>query len=249
MSGHSKWHSIKHKKAAVDAKRGAMFTKIIKEIVVAARMGGGDPNGNPRLRSAIQAARDVSMPKDNIERAIKKGSGELQGVSYEDFCFEGYGQGGVAILVEGTTDNKHRTTPEIRHIFQKYGGNMGEIGCVGWMFKKKGIIRIPTAGLNEDQVMEAAIEAGADDFENQGEFYQVVTGHENVQEVREALEAKKIPIESSAVENIPENTIKVEGEEARKLLKLIEMLEENDDVSSVSANYEIDDALIEQMSE
>ncbi len=249
MSGHSKWHSIKHKKAAVDAKRGAKFTKIIKEIVVAARMGGGDPNGNPRLRSAIQAARDASMPKDNIDRAVKKGSGELAGVSYEDFCFEGYGHGGVAILVEGTTDNKNRTTPEIRHLFAKYGGNLGEVGCVGWMFKKKGIIRIPAEGLSEDQVMEAAIEAGTDDFVNQGDLFEVVTSPEALQQVREALESQNIPIASSTVENVPENTVKVEGEDARKLLKLIEMLEEHDDVNSVSANYDIDDEVIEQMSE
>ncbi len=248
MSGHSKWHSIKHKKAAVDAKRGAKFTKLIKEIVIAAKMGGGDMAANPRLRTAIQAAKDASMPKDNIERAVKKGSGELEGTHYEDFTFEGYGQGGVALFVEGTTDNKNRTTPEIRHMFSKYGGAMGEQGCVGWMFKKKGVIIIAAEGLNEDEMMEAAIEAGADDFVNEGEIFRVLTSWESVQAVREALEAKKIAVQSSGVENIPENTIKIEDvEEARKLLKLIDMLDDHDDVNSVSANYDIDDAILAQL--
>jgi YebC/PmpR family DNA-binding regulatory protein len=247
MSGHSKWASIKHKKAAVDSKRGAAFTKVIREISIAAKMGGGDPNANPRLRSAIQTARDISMPKDNIERAIKKGSGELAGVAYEDFNFEGFGQAGVAIMCEGTTDNKNRTTPEIRHIYQKYGGNMGAEGCVSWMFKKKGVILIPTAGLSEDQVMEVAIEAGAEDFINEGDFYRVLTEPNKLETVRHALEAAKLPVESSKLENIPDTTVKVGFEDARKLLKLLEMLEEHDDVTAVSANYELDDAVMEKL--
>lgn len=245
MSGHSKWHSIRHKKAAVDAKRGAMFTKLIKEIVVAARMGGGDPNANPRLRTAVQAAKDVSMPKDNIERAIKKGSGELEDVSYEDFTLEGYGQAGVAILVEGSTDNRNRTTAEIRHTFNKYGGSMGEQGCVSWMFNKKGVIEVPVEEQDEEAVMEAAIEAGAEDFESGGETFRVLTDPAHMQEVRQALEAQSISVRSSTMENIPGNTIKVEGDDARKLMKLIELLEENEDVSSVSANYDIDDNVLE----
>jgi YebC/PmpR family DNA-binding regulatory protein len=247
MSGHSKWHSIKHKKGAIDAKRGAAFTKVIKEIQVAARMGGGDPAGNPRLRTAILAARDINMPKDNIERAIKKGSGELSGVSYEDFTFEGYGQGGVAIMVEGTTDNKNRTAPEIRHTFAKYGGNLGEMGCVSYMFNKRGVIEIPSEGQDEENVMELAIEAGADDFQNEGEVFRVLTEPNQMEGVRKALEDKGIKVESSTIDNIPTNTIKVEGDDARKLLRLIEMLEEHDDVNSVSANYDIDDSIIESM--
>lgn len=248
MSGHSKWHSIKHKKAATDAKRGRMFTKLLKEIEIAARMGGGDPGGNPRLRSAIQAARDASMPNDNINRAIKRGSGELAGVTYEDFLIEGYGQAGVALLVEGTTDNKNRTMPELRHVFQKYGGTMGAMGSVSWMFKKKGTILVPAAGLDEDAVMEVALEAGAEDFVHEGDYFTITTDSTHVDKVRKALEDKQIKVESSALENIPENTIKVEGEAVPKLLKLIEMLEENEDVKAVSANYDIDDALIEQYS-
>lgn len=248
MSGHSKWASIKHKKAATDAKRGRMFTKLLKEIEIAARIGGGDPDGNPRLRSAIQAARDASMPNDNINRAVKRGSGELAGVTYEDFLIEGYGQAGVALLVEGTTDNKNRTMPELRHAFQKYGGTMGAMGSVSWMFKKKGTIIVSAEGLDEDSVMEIALEAGAEDFVHEDQYFRITTDSTHVDKVRKALEDKKIKVESSALENIPENTIKVEGEAVPKLLKLIEMLEENEDVKAVSANYDIDDALIEQYS-
>ncbi|MCE5229646.1 YebC/PmpR family DNA-binding transcriptional regulator [bacterium] len=249
MSGHSKWASIKHKKAATDAKRGRMFTKLLKEIEIAARMGGGDPDGNPRLRSAVQAARDASMPNDNINRAIKRGSGELAGVTYEDFLIEGYGQGGVAILVEGTTDNKNRTMPELRHVFQKYGGTMGAMGSVAWMFKKKGTILVPAEGLDEDTVMEIALEAGAEDFASEEGYFRITTDSVSMDKVRKALEDKKIKVESSTLENIPDNTVKVEGDAAGKLLKLLEMIEENDDVKAVSANYDIDDSLIEKYSE
>ncbi|HOE95021.1 MAG TPA: YebC/PmpR family DNA-binding transcriptional regulator [Candidatus Sumerlaeota bacterium] len=246
MSGHSKWHSIRHKKAVVDAKRGAMFTRLIKEIAVAARMGGSDIDGNPRLRTAVTAARDANMPKENIERAIKKGAGELEGVSYEDFTLEGYGQAGVAILVEGTTDNKNRTIPEIRAIFNKGGGSLGAQGCVAWMFTKRGVILIPTQGQSEETVMEAALEAGAEDLENEGEYYRILTEPNQMEDVRAAIEAKGIKVESSSLRNIPSTTVKVEGEDAPKLLRLLEALEEHDDVTSVSANEEIDDAVLEQ---
>jgi YebC/PmpR family DNA-binding regulatory protein len=249
MSGHSKWHSIRHKKAIVDAKRGAKFTKMIKEIQIAARMGGSDPNGNPRLRTAIQAAKDVNMPKDNIERAIKKGAGELEGVSYEDFTFEGYGQAGVAILVEGTTDNMNRTAPEIRHAFGKFGGSMGEPGCVGWMFKTRGYVDLTAAGIDEDRAMEAALEAGAQDVALEGEIYRVMTEQGELESVRKSLEKAGLPVVGSSVEKTPDTFIKVEGDQVGKLLKLIETLEEHDDVSNVWSNCDIDDALIEQCSD
>lgn len=245
MSGHSKWHSIKHKKAAVDAKRGKLFTKLIKELEVAARMGGSDIDANPRLRTAIQTAKDANMPKDTMERAIKKGAGELEGVSYEDFTFEGYGQAGVAIMVEGSTDNKNRTTPEIRHAFSKYGGNLGEVGCVGWMFDKRGVIYAPAEGKSEDEVMEIALEAGAEDFEAEEDYFKITTPWEDMMDVREGLEAKGLKVESASIEQIPQNTIKVEGADVNKLLKLIGILEDHDDVTNVAANYDIDPELIE----
>lgn len=248
MSGHSKWHTIKHKKAAVDAKRGKMFTKVIKEISIAARLGGSDIEGNPRLRTAVQAARDINMPKDTIERAIKKGAGELEGVSYTDFAVEGYGQAGVAIYVEGTTDNGNRTLPELRKIFTKGGGQVGEQGCVGWMFNKRGVIAIPAEGLDEDAVMEAALEAGAEDVEPEGDIFRVETDWTQVQDVRDAIEKAGLKVESSTVENVPSNTIKVEAiEDARKLINLVDALEDHDDVNSVSANFDIDDGMMSQL--
>lgn len=248
MSGHSKWHSIKHKKAAVDAKRGAAFTKVLKEIQIAARMGGSDPAANPRLRTAVQTARDINLPKDNIERAVKKGAGELEGVSYEDFMFEGYGQGGVALLIQGTTDNMNRTAPEIRHMVGKYGGNLGAPGCVAWMFKRRGVIELPDEGLDEDKVMEAGLEAGADDVIGLGGYYTIYSDPNVMETVRQALEAAGIRVESSKVQYVPDNSVKIDNvEDARKLLKLIEMLEDHDDVSAVSANYEFDEAIAEQV--
>lgn len=247
MSGHSKWHSIKHKKGAADAKRGRLFTRLLKEIQIAARLGGGNPDGNPRLRTAIQTARDANMPKDNIERAVRKGTGEEPGTNYEDFIFEGYGPGGVAIIVEGTTDNKNRTTPEIRHVFTKHGGKLGEIGSVSFMFDKHGIIMVPSEGLTEDQAMEAALEAGADDVTTEDGFFQIKTSPESMFSVREAIEAKKIKVESSEVQQIPKSTVHLEGKDAEKLLKLLQALEEHDDVSKVAANFDIDVELIEQM--
>jgi YebC/PmpR family DNA-binding regulatory protein len=248
MSGHNKWSSIKHKKGAADAKRGKIFTRIIREIAIAARMGGGDPGGNPRLRTAIAAAKDANMPKDNVERAIKKGTGELEGASYEDFVIEGYGAGGVAIIVEGTTDNKNRSMPEIRHLFGKYNGNMGETGCVAWMFETKGVIYIPTEGNDEDTVMECALEAGAEDMETEDDFFQIKTPPESFFSVREALEARGVTVDSASIQRIPTATVALEGKDAEKALKLYNALEDHDDVSNVYANFEIDDELIEQIS-
>ena len=249
MSGHSKWSTIKHKKAVTDARRGKLFSKLIKELEVAARMGGSDTSANPRLRTAVQNARDANMPSDTIQRAVKKGAGEIAGVQYEDFTIEGYGPGGVAIMAEGTTDNKNRTTPELRYLFGKHGGNMGEMGCVGWMFQRKGVIIVPAEGVDEEAAMEAALEAGADDLERLDQSFRVTTDPTQLEAVRQGLEARGIGVESSGIENIPSNTIRVEGEDATRLLRLIDFLEEHDDVSHVWANYDIDDAVIEKYSQ
>ncbi len=247
MSGHNKWSTIKHKKAATDAKRGQAFTKVIRELTVAARAGGSDPTSNPRLRVAIQQAKDVNMPKDTTERAIKKGAGEIEGVSYEDVVYEGYGPAGVAVYVEASTDNKNRSAAEIRHVFAKYNGNMGEVGCVGWMFKKKGQIVVPAEGVDEDDLMEVALDTGAEDIQNEGEVFIVTTEWHDMMSVREAIEGKGIKVDSANVTMIPDNTVKLEGKNAETLMKLIGKLEESDDVSTVSANYEIDDALMERI--
>lgn len=247
MSGHNKWSTIKHKKAATDAKRGAAFTKIIRELTVAAKAGGGDPNSNPRLRVAVSAAKEANMPKDTLERAIKKGTGELEGATYEDVTYEGYGPGGVAVYVEASTDNKNRTAAEIRHLFAKYNGNMGEVGCVGWMFKKKGEIIIPAEGVDEDALMEIVLEAGAEDMEHDGEEFVVTTEWQNMLTVREAIEAKGITVESGTVSMIPDNTVQIEGKPAETLMKLLGALDDFDDVNSVAANYQIDDAEMERI--
>jgi YebC/PmpR family DNA-binding regulatory protein len=247
MSGHNKWSSIKHRKAAQDAKRGQAFTKVIREVTVAARQGGSDPDKNARLRVAIQTAKDVNMPKDTLDRAIKKGAGELDGVNYEDVVYEGYGPAGVAVYVEASTDNKNRSAAEFRHTFAKYGGNMGEVGCVGWMFKKVGQIVVPAEGVDEDALMEIALEAGADDMTNEGEVFLISTDWQHMLNVREAIEAQEIKVDSATVSMIPDNTVKVEGKKAESLMKLLAILEESDDVNSVAANYEIDDALMEQL--
>ncbi|HNY27827.1 MAG TPA: YebC/PmpR family DNA-binding transcriptional regulator [Candidatus Sumerlaeota bacterium] len=247
MSGHNKWSTIKHKKAATDAKRGAAFTKIIRELTVAAKAGGGDPNSNPRLRVAISAAKEANMPKDTLERAIKKGTGELEGATYEDVTYEGYGPGGVAVYVEASTDNKNRTAAEIRHIFAKYNGNMGEVGCVGWMFKKKGEIIVPAEGVDEDALMEIALEAGAEDMERDGDEFVVTTEWQNMLTVRETIEAKGIAVESGTVSMIPDNTVQIEGKPAETLMKLLGSLDDFDDVNSVAANYQIDDSEMERI--
>lgn len=246
MSGHSKWHSIRHKKAAVDAKRGKIFTRIIREITIAARLGGGDPESNPRLRTAIAAAKDVNMPMKNIENAIKRGTGEIEGATYEEVVYEGYGPGGVAIMVDATTDNRNRTTAEIRHLFSKYNGSLGAVGCVSYLFSKKGVITIPKEGVVEDKLLEAALEAGAEDVKTEDESYQVYTEQGHLQQVRELLEKAGFRVERAEVVNIPSTTKRVEGRDAETLLKLLDALEDHDDVQSVSSNFEMSDELIEQ---
>jgi YebC/PmpR family DNA-binding regulatory protein len=241
MSGHSKWHSIKHKKAAIDSKRGRSFTKFIKEITIAARIGGGDPEGNPRLRKAIADAKSLNMPADNIKRAVMKGTGELEGGQLDEITYEGYGPSGVAIIVEVVTDNRNRTVSEIRHIFSKNGGNMGESGCVSWMFHKKGYIVVEATKADEDTVMTLAIESGADDFENQGEVYEIYTTPENFDTVLEALKAKGIESISAEISMIPTTQVKLEGKSAQQAMKLMEVMEEHDDVQHVYANFDIEE--------
>lgn len=244
MSGHSKWATIKRKKSAVDAKRGKIFTKLIKEITIAARQGGGDPDGNPRLRLAIDNAKSQNMPADNIERAIKKATGELEGSTYTEVTYEGYAPGGVAILVEVATDNKNRTVAEIRHIFSKNGGNLGETGSVAWMFERKGVITINRNGKNEDEVLEVILDAGADDLQTEEEFFEVQTSLESFEQVRKTLAEKKFEIENASLQWIAKNLIKVTGEDAQKVMKLIEALEDNDDVQNVYSNADIDESTI-----
>ncbi len=249
MSGHSKWSTIKRKKGANDAKRGKIFTKLIKEITIAARMGGGDPAGNPRLRSAITAAKAENMPKDNIARAIKKGTGDLDGAVYEEILYEGYGPGGVAVLVETMTDNKNRTVADVRHFFAKSGGNLGESGCVAWMFDKKGSIVIDKEGVDEEELMDLAIEAGAEDVVEEETTFQILTEPDDFSEVVEALEKAGIKCQEAAIAMIPKNTVEVTEEKtARSLLKLLDNLEDNDDVQKVHANFDISDELMETLS-
>ena len=244
MSGHSKWHTIKHKKGAADAKRGRVFTKLIKEITVAARVGGGDPEGNPRLRTVILAAKAANMPKDNIEKAVKKGTGELPGVSYEEVAYEGYGPGGVAVYVQALTDNRNRTLPEIRHLFSKYGGNLGESNCVSWMFEKKGYIVVAKDKATEEALLEVVLDAGGDDVRDDGENWEVLTPQDRLHAVHEALGGKGIAATSAEVSMVPKNTVKIEGKKAQQLLSMMEALEEHDDVQNVWANFDIDEAEI-----
>ncbi|MDF1577807.1 MAG: YebC/PmpR family DNA-binding transcriptional regulator [Desulfurivibrionaceae bacterium] len=249
MAGHSKWANIKHRKGAVDAKRGKIFTKLIKEITVAARMGGGDPDANPRLRSAIVAAKAVNMPKDNVERGIKKGTGELEGVNYEEILYEGYGPGGVAVLVECMTDNRNRTVADIRSFFSKANGNLGESGCVAWMFDKKGSIMIDRETIDEEKLMEVALEAGAEDVVDDGGVFQVLTAPEDLETVREALEGAGISYEEANLSMIPQNVVEVNDEKtAAQLMKLLDNLEDNEDVQNVHANFDIPDEIIEAIS-
>lgn len=244
MAGHSKWKQIKRKKAVTDSRRSAVWAKCIREIMVAARAGGGDPGGNPRLRTAIDAARAVNMPNDNIERAIKKGTGELEGASYEELTYEGYGPGGAAIFIEATTDNPNRTVAEVRHAFSRNGGNLGAANSVAWMFDRKGQIYLDATRSPEDATLEAALEAGAEDFARDGDQYVVTTAPGDFHAVQDALRARGYQIESAELALLPRNTVKVEGADAEKLLRLIEALEELDDVSKVSSNFDIDaDAL------
>lgn len=247
MSGHSKWSSIKHKKAALDAKRGKAFTRVIRELTMAAKLGGGDPGGNPRLRTAIANAKEVNMPLKNIENAIKKGTGEIEGVTYEEITYEGYGPGGVAIMVECTTDNRNRTAAEIRHLFSKGHGNLGAIGSVSYMFEKQGIILVDGEGSDEDKLMETALEAGADDIKLDGDHFTVNTNPQAFNEVREAIEAAGFKISSAEIANVPNMTKAVEGKDAEQVLKLMDQLEDHDDVQNLSANFDISDELIEQL--
>ena len=249
MSGHSKWSTIKRKKGAIDAKRGKAFTKIIKEITLAARLGGGDVEGNSRLRQAVMAAKEENMPKDNIERAIKKGLGGGEGAAnYEEVTYEGYGPGGVAVLVEIMTDNKNRTVAEIRHILSKHGGNLGENGCVAWIFSKKGSIVIDKKNIDEDALMELALEAGAEDVTTEGNEFEVITDPASFEKVKKAIDAKGIKHLEARIGMIPSNTVKLEANKAEQMLKMMEKLEDNDDVQNVYANFDIDDDVMEKLS-
>jgi len=240
MAGHSKWKQIKHKKAAADAKRGAAFTKLIKEITIAARQGGGDPAGNARLRTAIDAAKAGNMPNDNIDRAINKGTGELEGVHYEDATYEGFGPGGAAIIIQVTTDNANRTVAEIRHVFSRYGGNLGAPNSVAWMFEKRGQMTLDAARYDEDAALEAALEAGADDVARDGDLYVITTAPTALHQVADGLRARGLEPQDPEVAMVPANTIRVEGADAERLLRLMEAIEEHDDVSKVFSNFDID---------
>ena len=241
MSGHSKWASIKHKKGAADAKRGKIFTKLIKEITVAARIGGGDPAGNPRLRTAILIAKGKNMPVDNITRAIKKGTGELEGIHYEEVTYEGYGPGGAAIFLEAMTDNKNRTVSEIRAALGKAGGNLGENGCVGWMFEKKGLITVKTEAKSEDDLMELVIDAGADDMQTVEDHYEITTAIENFETVRKALEEADVPMDTAKLTRIPQNTVSLDAKKGKALLKLMDILDDHDDIQKAYSNFDIPD--------
>jgi YebC/PmpR family DNA-binding regulatory protein len=247
MSGHSKWATIKRKKGALDAARGRTFTKAIKEITIAARIGGGDPDGNPRLRTAILAAKSVNMPADNIERAIKKGTGQLEGVNYEEIVYEAYAPHGVALMIESTTDNRNRTTGELRHILTKVGGNLAEPGAVGWNFAQKGVIVVDATRVEEDVLMTEALEAGAEDVRNEGEFYEIITSLGDFHTVTEALQARKIPVDSATLQRLPNTTVPLNEKEAATVLRVMESIEENDDVQKVFANFDIPDEIMAKL--
>jgi len=246
MSGHSKWSTIKHKKAREDAKRGKAFTKLIREITVSAREGGGDPEGNPRLRAAVQAAKAANMPSDNIKRAIQRGTGELPGVTYEEVSYEGYGPSGVAMMLEVLTDNRNRTAAEVRHLFSKNGGNLGENGCVAWLFTRKGQILVSrSAAPDEDALLEAALEAGADDLESDdAEYFRITTAPDELHQVKSALEEAGITVESAEFDMEPSTTVRLEGKQALQMIRLMEAFDDNDDVQNVWANFDIDDEVL-----
>ncbi|MBW1976142.1 MAG: YebC/PmpR family DNA-binding transcriptional regulator [Deltaproteobacteria bacterium] len=248
MAGHSKWANIRHKKAVQDARRGKIFTKLIREIMVAARMGGGNPDNNPRLRAAIAAAKAENMPKENIERAIKKGTGELEGVSYEEITCEGYAPGGVAVLVEAMTDNRNRTISEIRHIFTKNGGSLGEAGCVAWMFNKKGLIVFPKDKYTEDELMEVALEAGAEDVRDQGDQFEVLTDPADFLKVKQVFDEHSMQYELAEISMIPQTVVKIEDpKQAQQVIRLMELLEDHDDVQHAYANFDIPDELLKSI--
>jgi len=248
MSGHSKWASIKHKKAATDSKRGKVFTRLIREISMAARNGGGDPDKNPALRKAMNDARAANMPADNIKRAILKGTGQLEGAAYEEVAYEGYGPGGVAIYLQAVTDNKNRTVSELRHIFAKNGGRIGESNCVAWMFKRRGYIDVEKGKATEDQLMDTALAAGAEDIRDDGSNFEIITTPESYEAVLEAVKKSGIEIAASEVGFLPQNYIKVEGKEAQQVLRLMEELEDHDDVQNVSSNFDISEEEIASFS-
>ncbi len=248
MSGHSKWASIKHKKGAADAKRGKIFSRLNKEITVAARLGGGDPSGNPRLRAAIQAAKAENMPKDNIERAIKKGTGELEGASYEECSYEAYGPGGVAIMLDCLTDNRNRTVADVKHIFERHGGNLGEPGCVSWIFEKKGLIVFERDSVEEERLLDLALEAGAEDIKEGGTQFEILTDPSDFESVKKAFDDQGLGYTLAEVSMIPQNTVRLEGRDAERMLNLMETLEENDDISHVYANFDIPDEVMEALS-
>jgi len=246
MSGHNKWSTIKHKKGAADAKRGKLFSKLIKEITLAARLGGGDPGGNPRLRTALDKARAANMPKDNVDRAIKKGTGELEGANIEEITFEGYGPAGVAVMVETLTDNRNRTVAELRHIFEKSGGNLGAAGCVGWMFSKHGVLTFEKA-VGEEALMETALDAGAEDISEEDGIFTVTTDPSSFDAVKQACEAKGLPYVEASLSMIPQNTVKLDHSSATRMLKLMDALEDHDDVQNVYANFDIDAKTMEEV--
>jgi len=246
MSGHSKWSTIKHKKGAADAKRGKIFTRILKEMTVAARLGGGDPAGNPRLRAAVAEAKAANMPKDNIERAIKRGTGEIEGATYEEVTYEGYGPGGVAIIVDALTDNTNRTTPEIRHMFEKHGGNLGTPGSVKFQFEKKGYFAVEKSAVAEDRLMEIALEAGADDLQTEdADVYEIYTAVENFEAVRQALEANKIATVEGKLDMIPSTMVSVDEAKAKQIMRLLELLDDHDDTQNVWSNFDMPDEMME----
>ncbi|MBW2249283.1 MAG: YebC/PmpR family DNA-binding transcriptional regulator [Deltaproteobacteria bacterium] len=247
MSGHSKWSSIKHKKGATDAKRGKIFTKLIKEITVAARMGGGDPDANPRMRTAIAAAKSENMPKNNIERAIKKGTGELEGVNYEESTYEGYGPGGAAVFIESVTDNKNRAVADIRHIFSKHGGNLGENGCVAWMFDKKGYIAIEKKAVDEDSLMETAIEAGAEDVREDNGSFEIITEPDDFESVKTAIDKAALLYIDAEVTMLPQSTTNLEGKQALQMVKLMEALDDCEDVQKVYTNADIPEEIVNSL--
>ncbi|MEK6777382.1 MAG: YebC/PmpR family DNA-binding transcriptional regulator [bacterium] len=249
MSGHSKWSTIKHKKGAADAKRGKIFSKIIKEITVAARLAGGDTGSNARLRAAVLKAKEVNMPADNIKRAIQKGTGELPGVSYEEIVYEGYGPGGVAVMIESLTDNKNRTVSEVRYILSKNHGNLGETGCVSWMFQTRCLIVVEKEGVDEDRLLETALEAGAEDVKDAGKTFDIIMEPAHFENVKKALDAAGFRYPLAELTKVPQTSIRLEGKEAEQMLKLLSALEDNDDVNAVHANFEIDDEIMERMSD
>ena len=250
MSGHSKWATIKRKKAATDQKRGNLFTKLVKEITIAARMGGGDPTGNPRLRLAIDTARANSMPMDNIQRAVKKGTGELEGAVYEEITYEGYGPAGIALIIETATDNRNRTVADIRHLMSRSGGSLGESGSVAWMFQRKGSIEVPKSAVSEDQLMELLLDAGLEELENDDEqVFTVLTDVKDLETAKNALESAGIPFENAKIDLLPDNYVELEAEDAAKAIKLIDSLENNDDVQSVYSNMDISESAMQSLND